>query len=57
MNNILTNSFWFDKDLYESKYQLPINKRKIADLKDIKDWKAFIGYSNNIDDIYKNIEE
>ena len=57
MNNILTNSFWFDKDLYESKYQLPINKRKIADLKDIKDWKAFIGYSNNMDDIYKNIEE
>ena len=38
-------------------YQLLINKRKSTSLKCLNDSKAFIEYSNDTDDIYKNIEE
>ena len=34
-----------------------INKRESKGLKYLNDSKAFIEYSNDIDDIYKNIEE
>ena len=34
-----------------------INKRESTRLKHLNDSKAFIEYSNNMDDIYKNIEE
>ena len=44
-----------DKDPYEAKYQLLINKRKSTGLKYLNDLKALIEYSNNVDDIY--IEE
>ena len=40
---------------YEVKYQLLINKRKRLNF--LNDSKAFIEYSNDMDDIYKNIEE
>ena len=45
------------KDPYKAKYQLLINKRESTGLKYLNDSKAFIEYSNNIDDTYKNIEE
>ena len=47
----------YAEDLSEAKYQLPINKRESTGLKNINDSKAFIEYLNDIDDIYKNIEE
>ena len=47
----------FAKDPYEAKYQLLINKRESTGLKYLIDSKAFIKYSNDMDDIYKNIEE
>ena len=34
-----------------------INKREIAHLKHFNDSKAFIEYSNDMDDIHKNTEE
>ena len=34
-----------------------INKHKNAGLKHLNDSKAFIEYSNDMDDIYKNTEE
>ena len=34
-----------------------INKREKTDLKYLNDSKAFIKYLNDMDDIYKNIEE
>ena len=34
-----------------------INKRKSTGLKYLNNSKAFIEYSNDMDDIYKNIEE
>ena len=45
------------KDPYEAKSQLLINKRESAGWKYLNDWKAFIGYSNSMDDIYEIIEE
>ena len=41
----------------EAKYQLLITKRESTKLKYLNDSKAFIEFSNDMDDIYKNIEE
>ena len=49
--------FLYAKDEYEAKYQLLISKRESKVLKYLNDSKAFIEYSNDMDDIYKNIEE
>ena len=46
-----------EKDPYEAKYQLLINKRESTDLEYLNGSKAFIECSNSMDDIYKNIEE
>ena len=48
--------YLYAKDQYEAKYQLLINKRESTGLKYLNDSKAFIEYSNDMDDIYKNIE-
>ena len=45
------------KDPYKTKYQLPINKRESSVLKHLNHSKVFIAYSNDMDDIHKNIEE
>ena len=45
------------KDPYEAKYQFLINKQERTGLKHFNDSKSFIEYSNDMDDIYKNIEE
>ena len=47
----------YDEDPYERKYQFLINKRESTGLKYLIDSKAFIEYSNDMDDLYKNIEE
>ena len=49
--------YLYAKDPYEAKYQFLINKRGNTGLKHFNDSKAFIEYSNDMDDIYKNIEE
>ena len=45
------------KDPNEVKYQLLINQRESTGLKQFNNRKAFIEYSNNMHDIYKNNEE
>ena len=45
------------KDPHEVKYQHLIEKRENNGLKNLKDLKAFVDYSKNIQDVYKNIEE
>ena len=45
------------KDKYEVKYQFLINKRKSTGLKHFNHPRAFIEYSNDMQDDYKNIEE
>ena len=47
----------YAKHPYEAKHQLLINKRESTGLKNLNDSKAFIEYSNDMDDIYKNVEE
>ena len=44
------------KDPYEDKYQYLINKRESLGLKHFNDPKAFIEYSNDMHDVYKNID-
>ena len=47
----------YAKDQYKAKHQSLINKRRRAGLKYFNDLKAFIKYSNNMNDMYKNIAE
>ena len=63
MSNLINNEPCIDKiylcaeDPYEVKLQLLINKRENRGLKYFNDSKAFIEYSNDMNDIYKNIKE
>ena len=45
------------KHPYEAKFTLLINKRKSTGSMYLNDWKSFIKCSNDMDDIYKNIED
>ena len=45
------------KDLYAAKCQFVISKRESTSSKHFNDSKAFTGYSNDIYEIHKNIEE
>ena len=47
----------YAKDPYESKYQYLINKRKSVGINHFNDPKAFIYYSNDIHDVYENIDD
>ena len=63
LSNLINNQpdigkiYLYATDPYEAKYQFLINKRKSAGLKHFNDPKAFIEYSNDMQDIYKIIEE
>ena len=47
----------YAKDLYEAKYQFLNNKCEGVGLNHYDNSKVFIEYSNDMDDIYENIEE
>ena len=47
----------YSKDPYEAKYQFLINKRESTGLKHFNDPKTFIEYLNDMQDVYKNIEQ
>ena len=47
----------YAKDALEAKYQLLIKKSGSTGLKHVNDSKDFIEFSNDMGDIYKNIEE
>ena len=49
--------YLYAKDPYEAKYQFLINKQESTDSKHFNDSKAFIEYSNNMDNVYKKIEK
>ena len=49
--------YLYAKDPYEAKYQFLINKRESTGLNYFNDPKAFIEYSNDLQDVYKNINE
>ena len=47
--------YLYTKDLYEAKYQYLINKRESVLMNNFNDPKAFIEYSNDMHNVYKNI--
>ena len=49
--------YLYAKDTYETKYQYLINKRGKVELDHFDDTKAFMEYSNDMQDVYKNIED
>ena len=49
--------YLYAKDPYEAKYQSLISKQESTGLKHFNDSKAFIEYSDDMDNIYKSIEE
>ena len=49
--------YLYAEDLYEAQYQFLINKRESIALKDFNDPKAFIEYLNDMQDVYKDIDE
>ena len=49
--------YLYAKDPYESKYQYLINKREGVGTDHFNNPKAFIEYSNDMHDVYKNIDK
>ena len=49
--------YLYAKDPYESKYQYLIHKREGAGINHFNNPKAFIDYSNDMYDVYKNIDD
>ena len=49
--------YLYAKYPYESRYQFLINKKENTGLKHFNNPKAFIEYSNDMQDVYKNIDE
>ena len=45
------------KDLFESKYQLFVDRREKVGVKKLKHSKAFIDYSEIINNVYENLED
>ena len=53
----IDNIYLYAKVLYEKKYQYLINKREKVGLNHFDDPKAFMEYSNDMQDVYENIED
>ena len=53
----LDKIYLYAKDPYEAKYQYLINKREKAGLDHSKDPEVFMEYSNDMQDVYKIIED
>ena len=49
--------YLYAKDPYEAKYQYLISKREKVGLDHFNDHRAFIEYTNDMQDVYKNIED
>ena len=49
--------YLYAKDLSEPKYEFLINDRKNAGIKHFNDPTAFIEYSNDMDDVFTNIDD
>ena len=49
--------YLYGKDPYEKKYQYLINKREQVGLNHFNDPKVFMEYSNDMQDVYENIED
>ena len=52
----IDNIYLYFKDPFESNYQLPINGKKVG-IKNLKNRKTLIDYSQTIDDVYESLED
>ena len=57
INNLhpIDKIYLYAKDINEKKYQFLINKTEQAGIKNLDDSKAFIEYSNDMDDVFDDI--
>ena len=55
--SIIYKFYLYVGDLTEAKYQFILKKCENNGLKNLKGQKSFTEYSNNMQDVYKNIEE
>ena len=57
INNLhpIDKIYLYAKDIHEPKYEYLINKREQAGIKNLDDPKAFIEYSDDMDDVLNNI--
>ena len=53
----IDNIYSYVKDPFKSKYQLLINGREKVGIENLKSPKAFIDYSQTIDDVNENLED
>ena len=53
----IDKTYLYAKDPYEAKYQFLTNKRESTGLQHFNESKTFIEYSNDMQDVDKNIEE
>ena len=53
--NPIDKIYLYAKDIHEPKYEYLINKREQAGIKNLDDPKAFIEYSNDMDDVLDDI--
>ena len=51
----MNKTYLYAKDQYEAKYQYLINKREGVAINHFKDLKDFIEYSNDMCNVYKNV--
>ena len=49
--------YLYAKDPYDSKYQYLLNKRESVGINHFSDPKAFTDYSNDMNGVYKNIDD
>ena len=55
--NIIDKIYLYAKDLNEPKYQFFIKKHEDVGIKHLNDPKAFIEYSQYMNDVYSNIDD
>ena len=53
----IDKTYLYAKDPYETKYQYLINEREKVGLNHFNDPKAFMEYSNDLQDVYKDIDD
>ena len=53
----IDKTYSYAKDPFEAKYQYLVNKREGVGIDYFNDPKTFIEYSNDMPDVYKNIDE
>ena len=53
----IDKTYFYAKYLSEPKYEFLIKKRENAGIKHLNNLKAFIEYSNTMDDVYNNIDD